>query len=62
MYADFMKKKIVNIWGQNFTEVLKKNCPEANASFLKCVEEAKKSQSPEKKLLSKNKIEKKVSY
>lgn len=62
MYADFMKKKIVNVWGQNFTEVLQKNCSEKNVSLLKCVEKAQKSQLSEESLLSKKKAEKRISY
>lgn len=43
MYSQFMKKKIVNIWGENFTEALKKNMAEPNSSFIHCIEENKKT-------------------
>ncbi len=62
MYADFMKKKIVNIWGQNFTEILQKNCPEKNTSLLKCIEKKQKKASSEKKLISKKTDEQRRSF
>ena len=56
MYSNFMKKKVVNIWGTNFSSVALKKPPKANASAIEASEEVESASSP---IESKNDILKK---
>jgi len=45
MYSDFMKKKVVNIWGTNFSSVALKKPKKATSPAMKSSESINKASS-----------------